>query len=133
MKTPETTAKKILVVEDEPSISRLCKILLSNEGFEVDVAPNGKVAQDMINKKKYDVCLIDIRTPVMNGMELYQWLQPEKSELVQGVIFTTGDLMRKDIHEFLQQAGRPLLPKPFLSHELTKVIRQSLAAIGENK
>jgi len=131
MKTPESTAKKVLVVEDEPSISNLCQRVLSGEGFEVDVAVNGKVAQNMINMKQYDLCLIDMRTPAMSGMELYLWLKPEKPELVQGVIFTTGDVMREDIRDFLEQAGRSFLPKPFTPDELIIVIKQALKAIDK--
>ena len=131
MKAPESTAKKVLVVEDEPSISTLCQRVLSGEGFEVDVAVNGKVAQDMINRKQYDLCLIDMRTPAMSGMELYQWLKPEKPELVQGVIFTTGDVMREDIRGFLEQAGRPFLPKPFTPDEILIVIKETLKAIDK--
>lgn len=131
MKTPESTAKKVLVVEDEPSISNLCQRVLSGEGFEVDVAVNGKVAQNMINMKQYDLCLIDMRTPAMSGMELYLWLKPEKPELVQGVIFTTGDVMREDIRDFLEQAGRSFLIKPFTPDELIIVIKQALKAIDK--
>ena len=59
--------KRILVVKDEPVISNVCLRVLADEGFEVDVAVNGQVAEDMIEKSSYDLCLIDIRTPVING------------------------------------------------------------------
>jgi len=46
MKNFSATAKKILVVEDEPAIYELCRRVLTDEGFEVDTAVNGKVAQE---------------------------------------------------------------------------------------
>jgi len=46
MKTPDSSTKRALVVEDEPAISKVCQRVLTSEGFEVDVAVNGKVAQE---------------------------------------------------------------------------------------
>lgn len=54
---------RMLVVEDEPSTSQVCLIVLTSEGFEVNTAVDGKIAQDILEKKQYDLCLIDIRTP----------------------------------------------------------------------
>ncbi len=72
MKTPKSNVKRVLVVEDEPAINVICRRVLTGEGFEVDIAVQGKVAQDMIDKKQYDLCLIDIRLPAMTGKELHQ-------------------------------------------------------------
>jgi len=124
MKNSGAKVKRILVVEDEPAISDVCQRVLIGEGFEVDIAINGKVAQDMIEEKQYDSCLIDIRTPRMNGRELYQWLQEKHPQLATGVIFTTGEMMGGDIQSFLEQAARPFLPKPFTPDELRAIVRE---------
>jgi DNA-binding response OmpR family regulator len=125
MKSPNISAKKILVVEDEPAISDVCRRVLTSEGFKVDIAVNGKVAQDMIGKKEYDLCLIDIRTPKMNGKELYQWLKEKRPKLTNEVIFTTGDVMDGETQAFIEQSGKPFLPKPFTPDELKAVIREA--------
>ena len=126
MKKP-AGAKRILVVEDEPAISDVCRRVLTSEGFEVDIAVNGKVAQDMIiQEKQYNLCLIDIRTPIMNGKDLYQWLKEKHPPLASGVIFTTGDVMGRDTQSFLEQASRLFLPKPFTPDDLKAVIRETL-------
>ena len=122
MKDSTADVKKILVVEDEPAISDVCRRVLTGEGFEVDIAVNGKVAQDMIAGKQYDLCLIDIRTPKMNGKELYQWLKEKHPQVANGAIFTTGDVMGGDTQHFLEQAARPFLPKPFTPDELRAVM-----------
>ena len=70
--------KRVLIVEDEPVISRICAKTLIADGFEVNVAANGVIAKDMLGKRKYDLCLIDIRTPAMNGIQLYQYLEQEQ-------------------------------------------------------
>ena len=121
--------KRILVVEDESAISQVCQKVLTSEGFEVDIAINGEVALDMIEEKQYDLCLIDIRTPVMNGKELYLWLEEKHPKLASRVIFTTGDVTSGDIQSFLEQVTRPFLPKPFTPDELKTKIREALKAV----
>ena len=121
MKKPSAGAKRVLVVEDEPAISDVCRRVLTGEGFEVDIAVNGEVAQDMIDKKQYDLCLVDIRTLAMNGRELYQWLKEKHPQLASRVIFTTGDVMGGDTPSFLDQAA-----KPFTPDELKAIVREAL-------
>jgi CheY-like chemotaxis protein len=69
--------KIVLVVEDEPGIARICVRTLTAEGFQVDVAVNGQVALEMWREKDYDLCISDIRTPHMTGIELFQQLAKE--------------------------------------------------------
>ena len=129
MNNSSAGVKRILVVEDESAISQVCQKVLTSEGFEVDIAINGEVALDMIEEKQYDLCLIDIRTPVMNGKELYLWLEEKHPKLASRVIFTTGDVMGGDTQSFLEQAARPFLPKPFTPDELRAILRETLKEI----
>ena len=126
MSSPDTNVKRVLVVEDEPAISDLCRRVLAAEGFEVDVAINGKVAQDVIEERYYDLCLIDIRTPEMTGPELYEWLEEKHPQMAGRVIFTTGDVIRGDTGAFLERAGRPFLPKPFHPGDLKAIVAEAL-------
>ena len=126
MNNSSAGVKRSLVVEDEPAISDVCRRVLTSEGFEVDIAVNGRIAQDIIEEKQYNLCLFDIRTPEMNGIELYQWLQEKHPELANRVIFTTGDVMSGDSQSFLEQAARPFLPKPFTPGEIRTVVQEAL-------
>jgi len=121
--------KRVLVVEDEPAISNVCQRVLVSDGLEVDIAVNGKIAQDMIEEKQYDLCLVDIRTPAMNGKELYQWLKEKHPKLANRVIFTTGDVMGEETRGFLEQTARPFLPKPFTPNELKVIMREALKEV----
>lgn len=125
MKTPDGSAIRVLVVEDEPAISDACRRILTAEGFKVDTTVNGKIAQDRLEKKEYDLCLIDIRMPTMNGKELYLWLQERHPRLARRVIFTTGDVMSGDAQVFLEQAAMPFLLKPFTPDELRTMLKQT--------
>jgi len=115
-----------LVVEDEPSISNMCQRVLTREGFEVEIAINGRLAQDMIEKRQYNLCLIDMRTPEMNGSELYHWLQKKYPRLANQVVFTTESVLDEKTMAFIEQSGRPFLPKPFTPDELIAVVQKAL-------
>jgi DNA-binding response OmpR family regulator len=104
----------------------MCQRVLIREGFEVDIAVNGRLAQDMIEKSQYDLCLIDVRTPEMNGTELYQWLQKKYPRVANQIIFTTGGILDEKTMPFIEQSGRPFLPKPFTPDELIAVVRKAL-------
>jgi DNA-binding NtrC family response regulator len=129
MTQDNTHRRRVLVVEDEPVISELCRRMLMAEGFDVDIAMNGSIAKKMVDDKSYDLCLSDIRTPAMDGIQLYQYLEQEHPELARRVIFTTGDVMSDYIAQFLEGIKRPFIPKPFTPDELKQVIRDALAEI----
>jgi DNA-binding response OmpR family regulator len=129
MEQNNTIGKSVLVVEDEPGIARICVRTLTAEGFQVGVAVNGEIGLDMWRKKDYDLCLSDIRTPHMNGIELYQQLEKENPEAVKKFIFPTGDVLSANVKEFLEATGMPYLPKPFTPGELRAIVRKALVAV----
>jgi CheY-like chemotaxis protein len=118
--------KSILVVEDEPNIAKVCVRTLNAEGFEVEVAVNGKVALDILHQKEYDLCLIDIRTPAMNGIELYEHLEKDHPAMVNRIVFSTGDVLSGNIKTFLEESNRPYLAKPFTPDELRAIVKTVL-------
>lgn len=120
---------KILMVEDEPRIAQICRRTLKPEGYQVDIATNGVFAQEMLMKEDYDLIIIDIRTPVMNGKQLYQYINKRCPKLADRVIFTTGDVVSNDIQQFLEKGGRPFLPKPFTPDELKTIVRDTLRQV----
>ena len=118
--------KRILVVEDEPAIGEICQRSLSTLGFEVDIASNGSMAKDRLSKGDYTLILIDMKTPIMNGRQLYHHIKEKYPNLADRVIFTSGDVMGGDTQLFLEQANRPFLPKPFSPDELKTIVRETL-------
>lgn len=126
MKLTSAGVKRILVVEDEPRIRQVCQRALTSQGYHVDFATNGATAEDMLMKEDYDLLLIDIKTPVMNGKEFYRNIESRYPKLRDRVIFTTGDVISNDTQDFLKQAGRSFLLKPFTLDELQTIVRESL-------
>jgi CheY-like chemotaxis protein len=117
---------KILVVEDEPTICKMCALTLTGEGFGVDIAANGKIAGTMLVSREYDLILVDIKMPDMDGKQLYQMIVKEYPQLINGVIFTSGDVLSGDTERFIKKSGRLFLPKPFTIVELKSVITEGL-------
>jgi CheY-like chemotaxis protein len=95
----------------------------------VDIAVDGEVALEMWREKDYDLCISDIRTPPMNGIELYRQLESECPEVVYKFIFTTGDMLSGNIKTFLEDTGRPYLPKPFAPENLRAIVKPILVTI----
>jgi len=126
MSSPSIVKGKILSVEDEPSIRQVCQRALTSQGYQVDFAGNGVAAESMLMKGDYDLLLVDIKTPVMDGKQLYRYIEDRYPELANRVIFTTGDVISNDTQSFLKQTGRPFLLKPFSPDELRALVRESL-------
>jgi DNA-binding response OmpR family regulator len=126
---PENTnRKKVLVLEDEPVITRILTRTLSFEGMEVDSAENGQVAKDRIaSGKHYDLFLFDIRTPIINGMQVYKYLEEHRPEATSKVMFMTGDCLNAATSHFLEKVQRPVIEKPFTPAELVELINRVMA------
>ncbi|MBN1331423.1 response regulator [Candidatus Dojkabacteria bacterium] len=82
VKTAKTTstAKKVMIVEDDKPISEVLKIKLDAEGFDVTVAENGKIATDLLAQGKYDLILLDLIMPEMNGFDVLEWMKKENNK-----------------------------------------------------
>jgi DNA-binding response OmpR family regulator len=121
-----TNNKRVLVIEDEPSISTICKRVLTTNGYVVDTALDGELAEQEILKIEYDIILCDIRLPVISGIEFYIWLKQEYPEMARRVIFMTGSVMGGEAVNFLEKSGRPYLLKPFRPEELLDIITKNV-------
>lgn len=114
--------KSVLVVEDEPVIGTICQRVLTKEGFNVLLTDDGNKAIKLLAVNRVDMCLLDIRTPGMDGLELYNHISRNYPGLTTKIIFMTGDSLSKNIQEFALKAGCRLLEKPFSTQELVSSI-----------
>ena len=126
MTEPEGSKKRILVIEDEPTIGLLCKRMLTASGFDVDVVDNGLDAKKVAEEKNYDLCISDVRLPGMTGIELYQHWITSKNLIAERVIFITGDTMSNYVRDFLKKTDRPSVMKPFEPEDLVEAVRKAL-------
>lgn len=127
MENNNENTRRVLLLEDEPIVGRATARTLMTEGFEVDIAYNGLIAKDKIDAdNRYDVMIFDIKTPAMNGMQLYEYLEQVYPELTKRVIFITGDSLGASTKTFLERVQRPFLNKPFTPTQLKNLITETL-------
>jgi signal transduction histidine kinase/DNA-binding response OmpR family regulator len=123
---PPSLSSKLLVVDDEPGITRALARLLRLEGHEVDTALHGKQALYMLQEQDYDLVLCDLRMPELDGPGLYRHIMDNKPHYLRRFIFLTGDTLSPEAEAFLKQAGVPSLVKPFSAAQGRQVVRQAL-------
>lgn len=120
---------KILIVEDNISISDLININLSRMGYKCYVAADGKRAADLIEKNVYDLILLDIMLPEIDGYELMEYIEP----LAIPVIFITAKGSLKDKIKGLRMGADDYIVKPFEIEELIARVESVLRRAGKGK
>ena len=122
---------RILLIDDEESITATLKTILEVKGYEVDVAHNG---QDAVRKSKerfYNVALIDIRLPDMSGVELLTHLsQPTYPKMVK--IMVTGYATQENAIEALNRGADSYILKPFEPDSLIVTVKEKLKTQTES-
>ncbi len=108
-------AERILVVDDEQSITDFVSYNLMKEGFRVDVANNGEEALSMATQRNYDLFVLDIMLPGMDGYELCRRL---RSRTTSPVLFLSARDTELDKVVGLEIGGDDYLSKPFGVREL---------------
>ena len=116
-------AEKILIVEDERQIARLLQITLEKEGFKTAIEPNGRRAYERILQEKYDLILLDVMLPQMDGMEICKRVR-EVSD-VPIIMLTARDEVMDKV-EGLDLGANDYMTKPFAAPELLARIRGTI-------
>ena len=125
-------AAYILIVEDEEKLARFIELELLHEGYKVDKIGNGRDALDMALEKDYDLILLDIMLPGLNGLEVLRRLSKEKSTPV--ILLTARDAVMDKVSG-LDAGAVDYITKPFAIEELLARIRVTLKlrkSIGDN-
>jgi PAS domain S-box-containing protein len=117
---------RILVVDDEPHICRAIDRILTEKGHQVDTTSSPLKALEMLSKIDYDLILLDLRMPDMNGIEFYDRIKSISPELQQRVVCVTGDVVSTRNKTFLHETGIPCVAKPFGVNELMRQVRHVL-------
>ncbi|MCR5214992.1 MAG: response regulator transcription factor [Eubacterium sp.] len=105
---------KILIVEDEKPISNLIRLSLKNVGYNCDTAYDGATAADLIDENVYDLILLDVMLPEIDGFELMEYIKP----LGVPVIFLTAMDKLQDRVKGLKMGAEDYIVKPFEVAEL---------------
>ena len=100
---------KILIVEDEEMIARLIRIGLEKAGYSCECVYDGKAAADLLEEKRYDLILLDIMLPEIDGYELLEYIR----EFEIPVIFITAKSSLEDKVKGLRAGADDYITKPF--------------------
>ncbi|MBR0289896.1 MAG: response regulator transcription factor [Selenomonadaceae bacterium] len=119
---------KIFIVEDERPIARLLQLTLEREGFKTASEPKGRRAFERILQEKYDLVLLDVMLPEMDGMEICKRVR-EVSD-VPIIMLTARDEIRDKV-EGLDLGANDYMTKPFAGEELLARIRGVLRRHNE--
>lgn len=106
---------KILIVEDDEAILSGLAFCLKKEGFTVWCASNGKDALAMFKSEKFDLSILDINLPDMNGLKLYKQIRESKDI---STIFLTANDSELSVVEALDSGADDYITKPFKTREL---------------
>lgn len=114
---------RILIVEDEEKIARFVTLELEHEGYQVEHAADGRTAVDLALERDYDLILLDVLLPQLNGMEVLRRIRKHKG--VPVIMVTARDAVMDKVAG-LDAGADDYLTKPFAIEELFARIRVAL-------
>ncbi len=124
MAQPKKT-RTILIVEDETSLNEAYQIILANAGYDILSAFDGKEALTILEESQPDVILLDLRMPVMNGIDFLKEYKPT-SKKTKVIVFSNYD-MQKEIEEAYELGAHKYILKAWASpKELLKLIKDTI-------
>lgn len=119
--------KKILLVEDEELISESFSVVLSSTPYKLDVATNGQEALDFCLKNKYDLVLLDLMMPVMDGLEFLRQANLRETAPKTKVIILTNISGGYQIEEALELGGhKSKLKSDITPQTLLQIVKEEL-------
>lgn len=122
----DNAGRKILVVDDTPSIRIIAKKMLEREGFVVTTASDAFDAEEILKKEKFDLIVLDIMMPEKSGYEFCEELRDKKEFEDIPILFLTAKQGHLDRVQAYGVGGSDYLTKPFLHDLLTEKVNELL-------
>lgn len=125
--------KKVLIVDDEPDIVSLISYNLKKEGFDVSSAFDGEEALKAVRKEKFNLIILDLMLPGVQGMELCSMLRSSEETSSIPVIMLTAKSEELDKVLGLEMGADDYVTKPFSPRELIARVKAVLRRVHEKK
>jgi CheY-like chemotaxis protein len=124
--------RKILVAEDTSVNQFLVRRIIEGWGLEVDIANNGQEALSMVQQGEYDLVLMDIQMPVMDGIEATRHIRqlPQSIKASIPIVALTANFLKGDREKYRAAGMNDFLPKPFNESALFVVVSNNLQQQG---
>lgn len=120
--------RRILVAEDVELNQHLARHMMESWGFEVDIAMNGQEALVLVQQNSYDLVLMDIQMPEMDGVEATKQIRQLTDTIKAAIpiVALTANALKGDRERFLAAGMNDFLPKPFNEPNLFRIIAHNL-------
>jgi DNA-binding response OmpR family regulator len=116
----------ILVADDEPELREIITFGLSRDGHELRTAADGQEALDMVRRDRPDMCILDLRMPRLNGLEVLRSLRADEAYAKMPILILTARVSEQTVADALDQGADGYLTKPFSLAELRAHVRGHL-------
>jgi two-component system sensor histidine kinase/response regulator len=118
--------RKILIVDDDPAILALERRILERQGHKVYSAPDGSEAMSILARHSFDLLLLDVMMPGMDGFEVARSMERIPGEKAIPVVFVTAKDDSGSMREGFRSGGTVFLSKPFTSNQLIRLVEAML-------
>jgi DNA-binding response OmpR family regulator len=115
--------KRVLIVEDDPAIRQIVRVLLERDGIQTDVAEDGERATVLLRENQYAVVLLDLLLPRIDGRGVIAFMNE------QGIDTPVVVVTAHDDHDLDPRMVRVVMQKPFEARELKKVVSAILEQV----
>src|SRR3972149_1316848 len=122
--------KRILIVEDEPSIAEVVSLYMKRAGYQVQIAADGKQAMTIFERQTPDLVIMDLMLPEVDGLSLTRWLR-DRSDVP--IIMVTARREEIDRIAGLEMGADDYVVKPFSPQELVSRVRAVLRRTGREQ
>ena len=119
--------KRILVVDDDLDILTLERKILEKAGYDVVTAMDGRSAVELASVSDFDLVLLDVMMPGMDGFEVSRELQDKKGGVLP-VVFVTARDDSESMREGFRSGGSVFLSKPFTASQLIRIVGDMLGS-----
>lgn len=123
----------ILVVDDEPGICFVLQNTLREKGYEVNISQSGEEAIALVREKRHDILFIDMKLPVINGLETYLAIKEINPQAIAIMMTAYGQEMKALMDAALENNAYMCLYKPFEMDEVLKVLEHICAKKQQRK
>ena len=119
-------AKRILIVDDDEMVLIAVNELLCQEGYEVHAVSSGKEALDKLNQDGYDLLMLDVIMPEMDGFELCRQIRKRENYKETPIVFLTAKSRDEDRAQGQEAGANLFLSKPISPNKLLEIISDTM-------
>jgi len=125
------TRARILIADDDPSVLQVLETVLSGDGYQVVKAEDGAAALELARRNGFDLIMLDVQMPVLDGLETARRLRREPALRDVPIVILTARSADKDIEAAFAEGVTDYITKPFAVSQMRARVRSWLARSAE--